>query len=270
MPHLDHPSSAGFLLRKALFVLRRPKMNRNAVSVSEEYSAGWASYLKYLDQASDLRDWLLIPGVDDEAGFYNGQGKLSWGEFACAEYYRSVLQGLLAKHFPSAQSVTEFGAGVGRNLLYLKEQRPELRAAGYELCAPGVDVARAAAQKFGLDVRYEQLDYLRDPPEKYVLPKADVVFTLFSLEQLPDGVDRAIENILAQATLGAIHIEPVPENYPFGLRGLLGRLDHWKVDYLAGFDRAVRRLRGLQVSVERLESAHNPLMFPSAYVLRKA
>ena len=95
-------------------------------------------------------------------------------------------------------------------------------------------------------------------------------FTMFSLEQLPRNNITAVRNILERVNLGTIHIEPVPENYPWSLRGILGRIEHRKVDYLSGFDAAVRDLGLKDIHVERLTSAHNPLMSPSLYVLRKA
>ena len=65
----------------------------------------------------------------------------------------------------------------------------------------------------------------------------DVAFTLFSLEQLPETSGRALANISKRTRLGSIHLEPVAENYPMTVRGLMGRLYQWKQDYLRGFDR---------------------------------
>ena len=62
---------------------------------------------------------------------------------------------------------------------------------------------------------------------------------MYSLEQLPVANDRAVRNILSNVNLGSIHLEPVPENYPLTYRGILGRLDHWKADYLRNFERNV-------------------------------
>jgi hypothetical protein len=69
--------------------------------------------------------------------------------------------------------------------------------------------------------------------------------------------------------MGSIHIEPVPENYPWNLRGVLGRIEHRKVDYLSGFDAVVRALDVQGTTVEKMTSAHNPLIYPSLYVLKK-
>jgi hypothetical protein len=261
--------TTGFLVRKAWAVLRRQRLNRDKANVVQEYSDGWSQYLNYLRQADSLDKWLRVPGIEDVASFYNVNGQLSHEAFHSAGYYRCQLLDALQKHFPQTRSVTEYGAGVGRNLLFLKRALPEVEMYGYELCTPGVEVGQAAVAKFGIDVRYSQLDYLNDASDKYVFPVTDVAFTMFSLEQLPRKNELAVRNILDHVRLGTIHIEPVPENYPFTIRGLLGRLDHWKVDYLTGFDKSVRALGLRDVIIEPVLSAHNPLMFPSLYVLRK-
>jgi hypothetical protein len=118
-----------------------------------------------------------------------------------------------------------------------------------------------------LNINYSQLDYLRDGADKYIFPNTDVSFTMFSLEQLPTGASQALNNILSRTTVGSIHIEPVPENYPISLRGILGRIEHRKVDYLGGFDKAVSDIKNVNVSISTVNSAHNPLMFPSLYIL---
>lgn len=265
----EQKGKADFLARMCWTVLRRKKVNRDKINVLKEYSDGWAQYRSYLNQANSLDQWLRIPGVEDVPGFYNVNGQLSYEAFDSVGYYRRELLNALRKHFPQACSVAEFGAGVGRNLLFLKRELPDVTLYGYELCAPGVDVGGDAAAKFGINVRYAQLDYIHDGSEKYVFPVTDVAFTMFSLEQVPHENELAVHNILEHVKLGTIHIEPVPEKYPFSIRGLLGRLDHWKVDYLSGFDKAVRRLGLKDVIIEPVRSAHNPLMFPSLYILRK-
>jgi SAM-dependent methyltransferase len=259
-----------FYARASWQTMRRGQLNRQTGVVLDEYSSSWIQYAEHLRNASTLDAWLRISGVEDAPSYYNVDGKLAHEAFDSLGYYRNVLSGALRRYFPSAHSVSEFGCGLGRNLLFLKRQLPELECCGYELCQPGVDVARAAAAKFGCDVHYAQLDYLYDPPEKYVFPPVDVAFTMFSLEQIPKDSAVAMRNILAHAKQGSIHIEPVPENYPLNIRGILGKIEHRKVDYLSGFDKVVRNLGLNNVKVEKVASAHNPLMYPSMYILRKA
>jgi SAM-dependent methyltransferase len=257
-----------FFTRSAWVSFRRPQLNRDTAAVVAEYDSGWEQYGHYLESAKSIDDWMCVPGVEDVAAEYYVDGSLCYQPFHSGAYYRDRLWNALQGHFPDARSITEYGCGVGRNLLFVK-QKADIDCYGYELCQPGVDVARAAASKFGFKVEYAQLDYVNNPREEYAFPPTDVAFTMFSLEQLPRSNGRALRNILDRVRLGTIHIEPVPENYPWSLRGILGRIDHRKVDYLSGFDSAVRSLGLKDIHVERLMSAHNPLMSPSVYVLRK-
>src|SRR5207249_2116644 len=146
---------------------------------------------------------------------------------------------------------------------------PELEVYGYELCDDGVSVARAAANKFGLDVSVSQLDYVKGPSSQYVFRNTDIAFTMFSLEQLPDNNKLALENILNHVTLGSIHLEPVPENYPYTYRGMIGRIYSSKANYLKNFDHNVNNLKLKSATKAVLDTSHNPIMYPTIYILKK-
>lgn len=259
-----------WVARAAYRAIRSQKMNRQKIAVQDEYSAGWESYAKYLEGCASLDDWLRIKGVEDVPHYCNVSGRIEYQAFNSADFNKRKILETLLREFPRVKSVTEYGCGVGRNLLFLKQQLPQVEFYGYELCKPGVEVAQAAAKKFGLDVKYSQLDYVAGQQSDYVFPITDVAFTLYSLEQLPTSNKLAMTNILAHTKLGSIHIEPVPENYPISLRGLIGRLDHWKADYLRGFEQNLSEIDLGEVKREFLGSAHNPLMFPTLYVIRKS
>ena len=259
-----------FLAKTSYRVVRQPKIVRGSSEVESEYSDGWNQYWDHLKRARTLNEWLSIPGLEPATSYFNVEGKLRHLSFDSTGFYRTTLVDALVQNFPQSTSVTEFGSGLGRNVLFLKSRMPKLKIYGYELCKPGVEIARQAAKKFDVDCQYSQLDYVRDPQSAYIFPVTDVAFTMFSLEQIPRRNQEAVEHIRDHCVLGSIHIEPVPENYPLTFRGLLGKFDHWKVDYLSGFDRNVRALDFADVSVKRLSSSHNPLMFPSLYVLRKS
>lgn len=261
-------SPLAYVLKTAAGVLRRPRLRREIQSVTDEYTAGWDSYRRYLDAANSLDEWLYLPGVDDVARHCRRFGKLEYSGFDSATYYRKSLLDALDRHFPNVRSITEFGSGLGRNLLYIKRERPHLEVYGYELCKPGVEIGQRASRKFGLDISFSQLDFTSPSNEGYVFPETDVGFTMFALEQVPRGVSIALRNFLSHVRQGTIHVEPVTEDYPWSPLGLLGRIDHWKVDYLSGFPAAVRTL-GLRAEHQLLDSSHNPLMFPSVYVLHR-
>lgn len=256
------------LLGDAYFALRRPRQRRDTTDVLDEYSSGWRSFRAALAAAQVIDDWMRVPGMETVPTWRLRNHQVVWTDAYPACAYRAALLRALEASFPEARSITEFGAGLGRNLLWLKRARPDLVVRGYELCPPGVEIGNAAAAKFGIDVAMAPLDYLRPRPEDFVFGPADVGFTMFSFEQIPAGIERALATVHSQVRLGSIHIEPVTENYPHTLRGWIGRLDHWKVDYLKGFPRAVAALP-VDATFDVLGDSHNPLMFPSVYTLRR-
>lgn len=257
------------LVGAAFYSVIRPRLDRQKLNVVTEYSAGWESYAKYLDRCVTLEDWLRIRGVEDRSSFCQVSGELKYQQFDSGEFNKGKILAALQREFPDAKSITEYGCGIGRNLLHLKRQMPHIKCYGYELCKPGVQLAEAAAIKFGLDVSYSQLDYVGGSESDYVFPKTDVSLTIFSLEQLPDTNKVAVENILRHTVYGSIHLEPVPEVYPFTLRGLIGRMDHWKANYLRNFENNLSELENIKIAREFLDSSHNPLMFPTLYVIKK-
>jgi SAM-dependent methyltransferase len=257
-----------WLAKRSVVAIARSKINRQN-TVLDEYSTGWASMAGHLERSATIEDWLRIRGLEDGAEYCNVDGKLKYEAFDSLSYNRYKILETLKREFPEARSVAEFGSGVGRNLLFLKQQLPLVEFYGYELCEPGVQIARSAAKKFGLDVRYSRLDFVSGREEEYVFPKTDVAFTVYALEQIPVANKTAMDNILRHVTLGSIHIEPVPENYPLTFRGLVGRIDHWKVDYLRNYEANIASLDVAQIKREKLGTAHNPLMFPTLYVFQK-
>ncbi len=258
-----------WLVEAAFYSVIRARMNRKKNNVLNEYSMGWKDYEKYLDTCNSLDSWLRIDGMENLPTFCQVSGKLKYQNYDSGDFNKRKILEALQREFPNVKSVTEYGCGIGRNLLFLKQQMPHVEFYGYELCKPGVDLARAAAEKFGLDVSYSQLDYVTGEDDDYIFPKTDVSFTMYSLEQLPDTNKLAVLNILEHTNHGSIHIEPVPENYPFTLRGIIGRIDHWKANYLKNFELNVLSISNIEIKRESLDSSHNPLMFPTLYTLKK-
>lgn len=256
---------------RMVLLAMEPRARRSAQFVRNGYDRTWSMFSEKLEQARTLDEWLKIPGFDDGPSTHVEHGRvLHSAGFDMNAYWLDEISAALRQHFPGARSVTEYGCGVGRKILGLKARHPELVCRGYELSEAGVDVATRAAKKFGVDVEYASLDYVKDPPERYVHGDADVALTVFSLEQIPYASGVAVKNMLDRSRLGSIHIEPVPENYPRSYLGLLGRLYSFQVDYLKHFDRVVHALPLRSVELKLLAFSHNPLIpRPSLYVLTK-
>lgn len=260
---IRHISKLGYV------AIRRPSISRSKTTVLSEYESGWQSYESVLEKCDSLESWLHLNQTERSPIVCNLNGKLSFTDYNMSEFNRNALLDCIHNQFKIISSITEFGSGLGLNLLTIKSRFPHIQCYGYELCENGVKVAREAAKKFGIDVEYSQLDFINDTEDKYVFPKTDIAFTMYALEQIPSKSDIAIAHILKHVTQGSIHIEPVVENYPFTIRGFLGRLEHWKVDYLRNFESNLKQIPNIQFHKKQLNTSHNPLMFPSMYCVKK-
>lgn len=255
---------------RILYLLAKPKTNRDTDFVRDGYMGSWGAYQERLDRSSTLDEWLCIRGFDDAPSTHVRDGKVIHGGFDTNRYWIDEIEHTIREQFPNARSITEYGCGVGRNLLAIKKRFPEMQCFGYELADAGVEVARNAAKKFGVDVKYSQLDYVKDGESKYVHPKTDLALTVFSLEQIPHVNTVAVKNMLDHVVLGTVHVEPVCENYPKSYLGMLGRMYSKRVDFLQNFDGGVRALPVSAVHSRVLHTSHNPLIpNPSVYALVK-
>jgi SAM-dependent methyltransferase len=136
--------------------------------------------------------------------------------------------------------VVEAGAGSGANLLLLKKLHPEIHAIGLELSPVSVELARAAAESFGLHVEMREADLTQSLPD--LAQPVDVCFSCHALEQMPDVFPAAVDNMLGLAQSEVILFEPVGELYGRGLRQTVARLRLRAVDYLSGlYDYLVAR-----------------------------
>lgn len=256
-------------VKLAKYVIKNKKTVRSVEVVTDEYTEGWNAFRDKLNNSSTLEEWMN--DNDGVARYYNVNGKFSKQVFDSSGFYRETLLNALEKFYPNTKSVAEFGCGVGRNLIHLHLKHPDKKYYGFELCKPGVELANKAAEKFGLPIQYYQLDYVNWLPSEIKMPDIDVAFTNFSLEQVPDKNYEALKNIMAKVNQGTFHLEPIVENYPYTIRGLIARIDHYKVDYLQNFGQSAIKVAGKKnITKKVFGTAHNPLMYPSLYVIKKS
>lgn len=252
-----------------LMLYARRGVQRETEWVASEYDKVWADYRGWLDKADRVEDWLYIPGFDDKPHAWHIGGRVHYGAYDHLAFYIDKFVETIKTRFPNARSITEYGCGTGRNLLALKKRMPELECYGYELAPAGVEIGRDAAKKFGLDVKYAQLDYILDGEDKYVHPATDLALTVYSIEQIPEKSNVAVRHMFDHVKMGSIHLEPVCENYPLTYRGVLGRLYTRRMDMVRGLDAGIAALPAKRVHKEVLDTSQNKLMYPTLFAVEK-
>ena len=124
----------------------------------------------------------------------------------------SLLQYIIfEKYFKSKETVYEFGAGTGHNLLRLREVNPSANLHSMEWAESGVNLINEVAK----NTKDNSLDGTVfdnfNPDEELKLDDQSAVYTFASLEQLGKGSDNIINYWIKNKPSIVVNIEPMSE-----------------------------------------------------------
>lgn len=206
-------ASGRFAVARAVRAAQRRGWNRTPEAVLEEYDQERQAFRERF-AASDwtLEDYVRGDiNIELNEGYYFAKvidGQLQWGLDPALEVSDLVHERLLAAvDRYQAKSVLEVGCGTGRNMLFLKSQRPEVEVSGLEISPASVAVAAEAAERFGLAATFEVQDVL----EPWTREPVDLVVSVHALEQIPRGASDVVRRMQAAARAAVVVWEPLPD-----------------------------------------------------------
>ena len=181
----------------------------------KEYDQGnWARRLqeRAWERAENLESYL----AGNETRLLSAKVDGKAVSVACREYYRYRLrafQQLARDQLPADGDVVELGCGYGYNLFSLALAFPHRRFLGFDISTNGVQMGRAIARHFGLGDRitFGLLDITRADDPNFSQLTGRSCFTFFCLEQIPDGIDVALKNVINAAPTRVLHVESSTE-----------------------------------------------------------
>jgi len=221
-------------LHYGLRVVMKHKVVRDQDQIHDEYQ---------LTKRFDWREGLSVDDLilsDDHAKkWILRDDKLELGtERTVRAYLLARLESRIRELLPDGRGrVVEFGCGTGRNLFYLARKFPQLELVGLELTPSTVEYAQGISDREGFGVTFHVADMTADLSG---LGRADVVFSVHALEQLPDAFPRAFDNMAAMSRRAVVLFEPVHELFPWSLRGIAARFRIKTANYLDGLFRYVK------------------------------
>lgn len=223
---------------RALYRTFFPLNDRNPEMVKSAYDKRYQAMLEHFKaEQPTLEEYMFGRFISKEPMLVHD--KIVYG--TPADSYRAFLPYLeqyLVKYLTPGAVVIEYGCGNGRNLFYLKLKYPQVRYIGYELSTSGVELARTAAVHYNLPVEFIEanLTAVSDMQQK-----ATIAYSCFSLEQMPRTFMRTVKH-MARASGGSVVLfEPVPELYPWNLRGITSRARAVVIDHVRHIIPALRR-----------------------------
>lgn len=188
-----------------------------------DWEKGWKENLEEFTQNKfDLNK--LIPKFVKRKEYIRFQGALIEPESDSFEtdFVTVMRYCLFNKYYKNINTLYEFGAGTGLNLIAASEIFPKIKLVGLDWAGASVDIINTLREKLNINISGKKFD-LFNPENGYQLDKNSAILTIGTLEQLGENFKPFINFLLKNKPKVCIHIETTYELYD----------DNNLLDYLA-------------------------------------
>lgn len=209
-----------------------------------DWEKGWEENLALFKQGKhDLNQ--LIPKFVKKGEYIRFQGSLIDPESESFETdFVSVMRYyLFDKYYKKINTLYEFGAGTGLNLVAASEIFPKMKLVGLDWANSSVDIISALKKKLNINIDGVRFD-LFNPDKKYQLDRSYAILTIGTLEQLGKNFKPFINYLLINKPKICIHMETIYELYnQDNLLDFLAIKYLEKRNYLRGFYPLLKNLQ---------------------------
>ena len=116
------------------------------------------------------------------------------------------------KYFSRVDSIYEFGAGTGHNLVELSKIFPKKKLIGSDFVKSSVKILKLIAKKKNLNLEAFIFD-MSKPNQKLIIPSNSAIYTSGALEQLSGKIKKFINYLISQNPKIIVHVEPCSDFY---------------------------------------------------------
>jgi hypothetical protein len=232
------------LILKIVKRISEDKQIVGAPDRTEVWHNGWAGNLEAFRSRPDAED-VLLPKFIKSNQPIRWMKEYWWPENEQFEKnYIDVIRAYIFSEFmESCNTIYEFGAGTGHNLLAASEIYPEKRLVGTDFVQSSVDLIREIGEVKSIDLKSEIFNMLK-PNQDLNLDSGSGVLTFGALEQLAGKLDNIFDYFLQQPASIYVHIEPAIELYDVTLiEDYLASLFQGRRGYSAGL---VSKLKAME------------------------
>lgn len=215
------------VILKILKTLDSETLKKTGPHRRADWEKGWKENLHEYKKFGSRID-LLIPKFVKKRGFIRFQGNIIWPESDSFETdFVTVLRYyLFTTYLKNVQTIYEFGAGTGLNLVAASEVFPEMKLVGLDWAIASIEIMNTLKENLGIHMSAKKFN-LFAPDKQYRLDSNCGVLTIGTLEQLGENFTPFIRYLLANKPSVCIHVETLYETYD---RNKL--LDYLAIQYL--------------------------------------
>lgn len=179
----------------------------------KDWEKGWKEHLQEFNQTKhDLNH--LIAKFAMKGAYIRLQGDLIKPESDSFEtdFVTVMRYYLFSKYYEKANTLYEFGAGTGLNLVAASEIFPKMKLVGLDWAKSSVDIINAIKKNLNINISGKRFD-LFNPDKSYQLNKDSAILTIGTLEQLGENFKTFIYYLLKKRPKVCIHMETLYELY---------------------------------------------------------
>lgn len=119
---------------------------------------------------------------------------------------------LFSKYYKGVETLYEFGAGTGLNLVAAAEILPNIKLVGLDWANATIDIINALKKKLGINISAKKFNLFK-PDKSYFLNKDSAILTVGTLEQLGKNFEPFISYLLENKPKICLHMETLDELY---------------------------------------------------------
>lgn len=178
----------------------------------KDWERGWEENLQEFKQNKYDLNHLIPKFVRNEyirfqSGFINPESNSFETDFVTVLRYQ-----LFSKYYKRTNTLYEFGAGTGLNLVAASEIFPRMKLVGLDWTSSSVEIINALKGKLGINISAKKFN-LFNPDKNYYLDKESAILTIGTLEQLGLKFKPFINYLLKSKPKICIHMETIYELY---------------------------------------------------------
>ena len=202
------------LMIRIIDKIRNDKQKIASPERLKAWEDGWAENLE-LYLASDGDQNCLVPKFIRPGEPIRWFGKYHFSQDANFELnYISVLRSyLIETYYSKVNSIYEFGAGTGFNLLHFGKLKPKLNLIGTDFVSSSVQLMKEVGKQESIKLSAYLFDMLEPNHNDLKIEPGSGLLTFGALEQLGSNLSPIIKYFYDQKPDVCVHIEPMIELY---------------------------------------------------------
>ncbi len=199
-----------------LDVLKRIENDRQIIGAEErkaQWERGWAENLnKYVENKDNIES--LVPKFirENQPIRWDGDYIISPNNQFEYDFMTVFRVWLFQKYLSTHNTVYEFGAGTGLNLVLLSSLFPDKTYMGLDFVKSSVDIVNMIGEKGRGNIKGRLFDMI-SPDNEFKLAENSAILTFGALEQLAGRFHEFIEYLLKNKSEICLHVEPTVELY---------------------------------------------------------